>query len=212
MRSGVLLLNGEFSEVEFVRPFLGDEFLCVAVDGGARHAALLRVTPQILLGDMDSISAELLSKFKTTGTEILCHPVEKDYTDLELGLRLLSEKGFEEVHLIGLEGGRIDHVMATHAIFGHEDFWGIRLWGYEKRSRFTSVRAGEKLAVKIDVGERFSLIPITEKVSGVTLSGAKWNLSGADLRLGESRGLSNIAKADQLSVSVRSGALILVLG
>jgi thiamine pyrophosphokinase len=49
-------------------------------------------------------------------------PREKDYTDTELGLSLLWEKGCDEVWIAGGGGGRIDHLFALRALFERDAF------------------------------------------------------------------------------------------
>ncbi|MFM7853644.1 MAG: hypothetical protein ACKO96_17415, partial [Flammeovirgaceae bacterium] len=76
----------------------------------------------------------------------------------------------------------------------------------------TRVSSQQKLSLSLEVGQRFSLLPLTPKVRGIYLSGAKWNLTDAELKLGESRGLSNVVVGGEIQLAVGEGVLLLTLG
>ncbi|MNC80501.1 Thiamine pyrophosphokinase [compost metagenome] len=62
-----------------------------------------------------------------------------------------------------------------------------------------------------DLGYTYvSLLPLTPEVTGITLEGFQYPLTGATLKLGQSLGVSNILTADHGTVSIESGLLLII--
>lgn len=83
---------------------LRPEDFIVCLDGGYDIAQRQGITPDLVLGDFDSISGPM----PEGEFELRCYPPEKDYTDLELALRVLDPAKTPELLVIGALGGRLD--------------------------------------------------------------------------------------------------------
>ena len=97
---------GDFTARGFA-PGPGD--LILAADGGYRALYRLGTTPDLLLGDFDSLGDAPLPP----GLPVLRFPVRKDDTDTGLALRYGLEQGFRDFALYGCAGGRTDHLLAN---------------------------------------------------------------------------------------------------
>ena len=86
-----------------------DDYI-VCLDRGYEIAASLGITPDLILGDFDSAQA---APPEDIGVPVLRYPPEKDYTDLELALRVLDPKDWPDLLIIGGLGGRLDHTVAN---------------------------------------------------------------------------------------------------
>lgn len=82
----------------------GPEDVVLAADGGYRHCQTAGITPDLLLGDFDSLESERPDNIPTH-----TFPVEKDDTDTMLAIRYGLEQGYQTFHLYGGTGGRMDH-------------------------------------------------------------------------------------------------------
>ena len=87
----------------------GPEDLVLAADGGYRALYRLGTTPDLLLGDFDSLGDVPLP----ANLPVLRFPVRKDDTDTGLALRYGLEQGFLDFALYGCAGGRVDHLLAN---------------------------------------------------------------------------------------------------
>ena len=88
----------------YVRP--GD--FIVACDAGYRNAERLDLRPDLIVGDFDSAPRPKAEH------ETIVLPHVKDDTDTEYAAKLVSEKGFDEVLLLGgLGGRRVEHTLAN---------------------------------------------------------------------------------------------------
>lgn len=96
---------------------VGKEDLVIAVDGGLEYCQIFQITPQIIIGDYDSLSAEKKETLqfieKTGNTEVISLPVEKNDTDTLAALRLGLERGYTEFRIYGGMGGRLEHTLAN---------------------------------------------------------------------------------------------------
>lgn len=182
----------------------------VAVDGGYRHLRRLKLRPQLLLGDFDSIEAEELAEAERSGVEILRWPVAKDFSDADLALAELQQRGYRTVRLYGALGGeRFDHALAN--------VWLLVLWkrkglDIEMRSGKLSCRVLSEETADIcgQPGDIVSLIPFSDRVEGVSVPGLLYPLHGETLYAGESRSISNALVGREAQVVCGRGMLLLM--
>jgi thiamine pyrophosphokinase len=66
---------------------------------------------------MDSLGAESERLASYPPEQVIRRPPDKDYTDTELALSLLEEKGARRIWLVGGGGGRLDHLLAIRSLF-----------------------------------------------------------------------------------------------
>jgi thiamine pyrophosphokinase len=77
--------------------------LIVAADSGLEPALAAGLSPDFVVGDMDSLSdISLLDRFPPS--HVLTFPRDKDETDTEIGLRIMKERGCADITLAG--GGK----------------------------------------------------------------------------------------------------------
>lgn len=97
---------GDFTPRGFA-PVPGD--LVLAADGGYRALYSLGYTPDLLLGDFDSLGDLPLPP----DLPVLRFPARKDDTDTGLALRHGLDRGYRDFALYGCAGGRVDHLLAN---------------------------------------------------------------------------------------------------
>src|SRR5919108_5036657 len=88
----------------------------VAADSGLDHALGLGLRVDVVVGDLDSVSATGLEAAAASGTAVERHPEAKDATDLELALDVAVARGARRILVLGPDGGRFDHVLAGAAL------------------------------------------------------------------------------------------------
>jgi len=65
MNRAIIFVNGNLSDLSQAKKIIKKTDYLIAADGGANHLKQLRLTPNIVIGDMDSIKPELLNKYKS---------------------------------------------------------------------------------------------------------------------------------------------------
>jgi thiamine pyrophosphokinase len=187
--------------------------LVVAADGGADKAAVLGLTPDVVVGDGDSLAPDRFSELRASGVEVIVFPAEKDESDTELALREAMRRGGDPVAITGAFGGeRLEHSIANlllltlPSIADHD----VSLVHGASVVRVMGVAGADELAITGEAGDYVSLLPLTESVTGVTTSGLRYPLDEAALEQGSTRGLSNELIAESCSIRTATGRLAVV--
>jgi thiamine pyrophosphokinase len=205
MREGVglLLVGGEGPPRDLLEPILPGITCTVAADSGFDLARKLKLLPDLLVGDLDSLApSKELDEFPSE--RIRRYPREKEETDAEIGLRILWEMGIQRVVVAGGGGGRIDHLLGLIALFEREK--APTMW-YTSRQQIQAVE-GTSIITGCK-GQTVSFFPLGSTVAGLSSSGLKWPLDGLVWGRGD-MGLSNVFTENRCSVSVTQGRLLMV--
>jgi len=177
----------------------------IALDGAANRLIESNTTPDVLLGDLDSVSESVLQHCKVCGVTIV-HTPDQQSSDISKGLEWVQRTYPDsEVDIIGVEIGRYDHHLAAYsALFECNSDARILLDGWHAhRVSQTPTKIETKPSSVI------SLIPFGE-VTGTTITGCQFSLDYETLTTG-TRGISNIATGPSITVSVESGDLLLLI-
>jgi thiamine pyrophosphokinase len=205
----VIFANGEFPDPQSARDLLRSDDLVIAADGGARHALAAGATPNVIIGDLDSLSLEEQARVEATGSQIIRFSPRKDETDLELALQYAVREGATEIIVLAALGGRLDQTVANLLLLAMPELGGIAVRVVEGAQTAFLVR--DKALVEGQPGDTVSLIPLGGDAVGVTAEGLEWPLHEETLRFGPARGVSNTLTAGQARVRVRQGLLLCVV-
>lgn len=198
-----------------------DVALVIAADGGARHAPDLGVRVDHWVGDGDSVEAAMLDALRAAGATIDGSPRDKDESDTELAVLAALAAGADRLSIVGALGGpRLDHALANLTLLSLPDLRGldVRILTAEHRIRLlaadgpAAASARPELDLTGRVGDLVSLFPVGADAIGVTTDGLRYPLRDEPLRLGRTRGLSNVRVAPPARVSIRAGHLLVVEG
>jgi thiamine pyrophosphokinase len=190
------------------RRLAGFSLVCAA-DSGLDTLVSWGLAPDLIVGDMDSVSSmELVGRFPEA--ELLLAERDKDETDTELGLEALAARGADRIVLAGGGGGRLDHLLAIRALFERAsprprpDEWQVA-----SESIFL-LRSGSALSLDAAPGALVSVFPLAAGASGMASEGLKWPLAGLAWGLGDF-GVSNVATEGPFTVAAGRGELLVVL-
>ena len=201
-------------------PFiLRPDDIVIAADGGARHCLALGIQPRFVIGDLDSLGIEEASHLRTLGAEIIQHPRRKDYTDLELALRYVQELGVDEILILGALGDRWDQTIANILLPallspgtpGNTVQKTPRITIWDDNQELFFLFGGDRLEIHGQPGDVVSLIPLSERTSGVTTNNLEYPLEANDLVLGSTLGISNVLLGEHGEVSFLEGLMLCVV-
>jgi thiamine pyrophosphokinase len=187
--------------------------LLVAADAGATWLAEQRLTPDLLIGDLDSMASDLLARLEIAGVPIERHPIDKDASDAELAVDRAVRGGADRVVVIGALGGeRLDHELANVLLLADETWPAtlVELSIVRGGTQLRAVRGPGRLELRGAVGDLVSLLPLGGDARGVRTAGLRYPLDGEDLHVGRSRGLSNAVERAPASVSLDRGTLLVI--
>jgi thiamine pyrophosphokinase len=185
--------------------------LVVAADSGTEIARHLGLDVHAVVGDMDSITPTALAALAALGTDIVRHPVDKNESDAELALRYAIERGAQRIVLVSGGGGRLDHQLALFAVMFIDDLREAHVEARLAGSRAYAVRDGGSVTLRCNPGDVIGLLPFGGDAHGITTSSLQWPLSNESLYVAASRGISNRAISDEVTIAVASGRLIVTV-
>lgn len=189
-----------------VTAHLPETALVFAADSGWEHAMALGRTPDVLVGDMDSIRVEDLAHARASAV-VVEFPVDKDLTDTELVLLEARARGCASVTVVSGRGDRLDHVLGMiHSLAACP----VPVTAFIGDTRLDVAVPERHVSLSVTAGAIVSLIPIGGDAHGVTTHGLKWELADGKLSARESRGVSNVAQAPEVDVSVAGGTLAIL--
>jgi thiamine pyrophosphokinase len=188
----------------------GAEIL-IAADSGAGWLASHGATPNLVIGDMDSLDPALLDQLSSQGVAVERHSGEKDESDAELALARAVAVGADQVVILGGIGGeRLDHELANLLLLVDRRWDGIELRMVRGPTTVRALHGGRRRDLDGARGDLVTLLPVGGDATGVTTAGLRFPLRSEALRLGRSRGLSNEVEEAPASVSLDGGTLLVI--
>jgi thiamine pyrophosphokinase len=183
----------------------------IAADGGLRLCRALRLSPSVLVGDMDTLTTLEVSEAESEGTEIRRYPSDKEQSDLELAILAAHQMGARRVTVLGALGGQWDHCLAN-LLAPLSLCHSLGMWG-------RLVCAGAQIylltpgiyVLETAAGTRASLAALSEVATGVTLRGFHYDLEAADIGRHQTLGLANAVKTTPAHLHLTGGELLLTL-
>lgn len=211
-KKALLILNGDLNlNIKEINQIITDKEIntIIAVDGGANKSRDLKLLPDLIIGDLDSLSQINKEYYSKENVKILKYPVEKDQTDSEIAVDYCHKNDFKKLYLIAALGGRIDQQLANLNLLEYISELNLEAEIISKNIEIALVKNNKKFNFK--KGYRLSLIPQSKIVEKLSIKGCKYDLKNKDINRSQSRGISNIIENDQAEINFKSGFLIYVL-
>ena len=181
----------------------------IAADGGAATALSYGRIPTAVVGDFDSLAADVQQQLRQQGSQFIQAAVEKNETDAELAVQLAIEQGAATITLLGAFGGaRFDHTMANVLLLAGIDTVPIRI--IDGPSTCWLLRGPGHTTISGRPGDLLSLLPLTSEATGVRTRDLYYPLYGQTLYFGKPRGVSNVLTQEHAAVSLEKGLLLII--
>jgi thiamine pyrophosphokinase len=207
-RRCAIIANGVAPDPETVRYHADQSDLLLAADGGASHALALGLVPQVVIGDLDSLTEDQQARLRKAGTRFVVHPSAKDETDLELALLYAVQQDADPIIVLAALGGRLDQTIGNILLLTMPALAEREVRLVDGSQTAFIVRNEATIAGKS--GDTVSLIPLGGEVKGITTSGLAYPLAEGSLPFGPALGVSNEMTGSQARVQVRDGLLLCV--
>jgi thiamine pyrophosphokinase len=184
----------------------------VAADGGMFLASRLGITPDVVVGDLDSYDPALVDGLITSGVEVrrFQHHLKME-TDTELAMLAALEWQPETVILMGGIGGRLDHSLANILLLTHPQLAPVDVRIIDGNQQVSLAKPGRWNDVAGDMRDTVTLLPVGDGAQGVRTEGLHWPLQGETLPPGRGRGVSNVIDQPGARVWVEAGQLLVVV-
>ncbi len=174
--------------------------VCFGVDGGADRAAEAGYEVEQVLGDLDSVDSD---RWRGRTHEL----ADQSSSDLAKSLSLLIERGYNEIDVVGSDGGATSHFLGSWAALCEVPSGAvIRLHHEDSVTHRVHPQEGER-EFAVRSGGEFSMFALTPCRS-VHLHGARWELDGTPMSL-STEGLHNVGSGE--SVHIRADGVLVVI-
>ena len=190
------------AEFDGLAEALTGEDCVIAADGGLEHTRKLNITPDVILGDFDSLG------YEPEGANVF--PVEKDDTDAMLAVRRGLKLGFREFLLYGsLDGPRLDHTVANFQTLQYLCDQGA--FGYLVGNHYiVTVLKDGSLRFPAGWEGTVSVFCLGRDAQGVDIAGLHYPLKDGVLTAGFPLGVSNHFTGKEARISVKNGSLLIL--
>ena len=181
-----------------------DSDLVIAADGGYDSLTKAGIRCDLLIGDLDSITAV------PAGVKIIRYPVKKDETDMMLAYLEGARRGYTDFEIHGATGGRQDHTFANYCLLLYMSERGHR-GSILCDTGATLLLKNGSIEVTGECGKHFSAFAFGGTAEGVTIRGLEYECEGVTLTPKFPLAVSNrfIGKVGQ--VEVKRGALLIMI-
>ncbi|MBE0570142.1 MAG: thiamine diphosphokinase [Ignavibacteriaceae bacterium] len=205
MKKCIILANGKPPKKSIITFFLKRGYnKLICADGGANSALKMGLKPDVIIGDLDSISTKALEKFKSV-SKIIKLKRQND-TDVEKCLKFAIRKKYDEALLLGATGNRLDHTFCNIGIV-LKFFPKIKISLIAEDS-FLKAYTGNVMLKTIS-GETISLYGISPKTI-ITSNGLKYELKNIALPFGVRESTSNIALKNPVKLQINNGVAFVI--
>ena len=199
----LIISGGDFDQTFYTQNTHEFDYV-IACDKGYEYAVRYGITPDLVVGDFDSVSIEVDPKIS-----VIRLPAAKDDTDTGYAARWALEKGYDSITIICAMGGRFDHQWAniqTLASIASQGAWAAML------SEDTIVHAlcASSIILPARSNWSFSVFAFSDTCEGVTIEGAAYNTADTILNNTYPIGESNEWSQDSAYVSCTSGILLVI--
>jgi thiamine pyrophosphokinase len=177
----------------------------LAADGGIMHAEPLGLSVELWVGDFDSTSQQLATRYRAIPRQKF--PTAKDKTDGELAADEAIRRGATSLLLVGSFGGQADHILGHFTLALKLARAGIATMLTSGDEEAHPILPGTT-SLSLPKASRLSLIPLSD-LSGLTLRGTHWSLQEAEVELGSTSTISNLATGP-VEIALGAGYGILI--
>jgi thiamine pyrophosphokinase len=216
--NAILVTNGSIRDYgsiyrTLVKNFqsLSDTFV-IAADGGAAHCSNLRITPKVIIGDMDSITKSMIEKLGSSvgngEIQFISFNQSKDESDTQLALDYLVKNGYEKIIIIGAFGSRADHSYANMSLLSSPAYDNVKVSIVTENSEIFVVK--NSCSIKGEPGKKISIFSLTPFTFFEKTSGMKYKLKNEKLLFSPARGLSNEFTKNAVKINISEGWLLII--
>lgn len=153
--------------------------LIIGVDRGSLLIEEMGITPDLVVGDFDSLKKAELAQIESNVSDIRYSVAEKDLTDTEMAVGYaFMDYRVESLTLVGSTGGRLDHFLTTLFMMLKPEFnqfvEKVEILDQQNSIRF--YKPGKHVVNKLPTYTYFGIVALTA-VQNLNIANAKYDLT-----------------------------------
>lgn len=194
--NALLVASGDSPGEALLKSKAAKADILVAVDNGLAAFAGCGLTPDLIVGDMDSVSHELLGSYLGK-SQFVTVPAEKNDTDATLGVDEAIGHGANKIVFLGATGGRIDHLLSNLMLLKYAYDRGAELTIEDERHEISLCKGTAE--IDGEKGQTVSIIPMNSRAV-VNAQGLYYPLEDLLLTNERPRGVSNVFVGERAQI------------
>jgi len=207
MKMKVLIVTGgEKPEKGLLKERAFSSSIVIAADRGAQYCLRSGILPDLVVGDMDSLSAGVQDELISNNIEIRRFDCRKDMTDTQIAVDAAIEKGADEIEILAGTGSRFDHSLANVHLLFRAMKQGIKAKIITGMHEIFLIE--RKAMIVNEAGAVVSFLPLGHYAKGITLKGFEYETDNIDMDISFPIGVSNVICSNSAEVIVSDGILI----
>ena len=204
LKNRCVIIGGGDTTAQLLKSHITPDDFIICADGGYDYTIEAGITPDLLIGDFDSIKAIPQNVMRIT------LPVEKDVTDSVAAFDEGIKQGYNKFVLFGGTGGRFEHTFANISLMSNASRNGIYLEIIDEKHIFRSI-TNSSVKIKKRENQQISVFAYGNIANGVTLKGLYYPLDDYSLDpFDGALGTSNHITDEYGEISVKNGTLVVI--
>lgn len=202
----LIISAGDSKNPEKLKEYAKNADFIICADGGYRYAFDNNITPDVIVGDFDSLECTVAENKKI---EVIRLKPEKDETDTLFAFRCALKKGCDDITVYGALGGeRMEHTYANICLLAEALEKNVKavITDGNKKCLMTD----DKLCLNGEKGSYISVFSFSDASYNVILKGLKYELNGYTMKNSDSIGVSNEFTEKTAEISVGDGKLLII--
>lgn len=206
----IIVTGGRVSQttLQNILTIYNDAFV-IGVDHGLDAIDAFGIESDLAIGDFDSADSLTKAKYTSLNNTVVLNPM-KDFTDTHVAVQYALEHGAKQIILIGATGTRLDHVQGNFALLKLCRMQGVDAVIYDENNKIQIINHSLILSKSKQYGKYVSLIPFSDVVTGITLTGFVYNLQEATMIKEETIGISNEMREEECHITIKTGYLMVM--
>ena len=177
----------------------------IAANGGYKFFELSKMTPDLIIGDFDSLNKTSLAKLGKR-TKVISHPVKKDKADSELALEYCLRQKFKRIDIVMPQLGEPDHFMGLISLLANPKVKTVKVRIINHMFEIELV-ANERITYSGCAGELLSVKAVCEPIK-LTCTGTEYDTKDLIVQPWETRALRNRIRLSNATVAIKGRALV----
>jgi thiamine pyrophosphokinase len=192
----------------------------IALDGAANLMQALKMQPNVILGDFDSIIDREYWGIQHTFHEIdeqsmpylsakgvwIVPAKDQDYTDLEKGILYCEQQSAQAIWIVNAVGGRMDHTLNNIGLLRKHYRPDRAMSILTENERIEYIREG-KTKIQGRIGDACAILGYPEAI--ITTHGLKYNGQNYPLILGRQESVCNTLLETEAEIQIQGEALVI---
>lgn len=204
----LIITNGDAGDINLLKTFTPPYDYLICADGGIQLARCLGLTPDLIVGDFDSVPHDILDEYKKKHVSMQQFPIEKDKTDTQIAVDIAIDMKAAYVFLLGALGHRWDHSYANVMLLMRLAKHGIKAQIIDSHNRISI--SNDTIQLYGNPGDIISILPFGGDGLIKKTEGLQYHIENKMLPMDFPYGISNVLTQTHSKIVIGSGWIITV--